>query len=455
MTESAPTVDRFEGAPPPTRHAVLAMAIDSSSSRAHLAFLPGGNEVQAEVRRSTVMLGETTTTRAVRQRVRELGWRGQAGDLACLMISSEEVLVRVEEYPTTDPNEARTMAEGAFGALLGSDAAKYVSSIQVLHRGSNRTVCALAVFKRERLERSFAALRKLGIENACFALDSTVAWQSASAPVRDGYWGRIFRSGDGNRSTACLLQIQEGVIRSFRQRCYDRSFADASEAEAVAAELFPEEMREDNSLPVRWEITADPAGAPEHLVEAVRLAAGGDLLAFEMQPDFWREQLRHDRNRRRSFAITGALAAIYVLFLLHLGGASFMNWQEDKQLQQELRGQASSFKEAMELKRQLAAVRASLDPSSSALEVLRQIGENLPEGMTIENFSFRFQESVKLRGVSTQSELVYDFVGKLRRVPTFRNAKVDSVGANPSGGGVTWQMIIPLQGRGSEKGGAT
>jgi hypothetical protein len=454
MTASAPTVDRVEKTPPPMRRAVLAIVIDSSSSRAHLAFLPGGNEGQAAVRRSTVMLDETMTTRAVRQAVRELGWRGQAGDMACLLVSSEEVLVRVEEFPTTDPNEARTMAEGVCGVLLGTDVASYVSSIQVLHRGSTRTVCALAVFRKERLERSFTALRKLGIENACFVLDSTVAWQTASATIRDGYWGRVLGNEDGRRSAVCVMKIQEGVIRSLRQRCYDRSVASASEAEAIAAELFPEEVREGAALPVQWLMTAGSAGAPEHLEKAVHLAAGGGLLAFEMQPDFWREQLRCDRNRRRGFAIAVALAAAYVLFLLYLGGANFMKWREDKRLQQELRGQASSFREAMDLKRRLASVRASLDPSSNALEVLRQVGENLPEGMTLENFSFRFQESVKLRGVSTQSELVYDFAGKLRRIPTFRNAKVDSVGANPSGGGVTWQMIVPLQGHPTEKGGA-
>ena len=110
-----------------------------------------------------------------------------------------------------------------------------------------------------------------------------------------------------------------------------------------------------------------------------------------------------------------------------------------------VREQEAAFRAAMDVKRELAATRASLNPAGSALEVLRQVVEPMPDRLVLESWSFRLHEGVKARGIAGASDAVYDYVARLRTNPLFRAAKVESVGSSPERGGVTWQVAIPLQ----------
>lgn len=438
----------------PSAGVILLVFVNRMVSRTEACVLPRDRIPAGDIRPTSIALDGSVSRKAIRQTLREMGWRGPRGDAAWLVIPSEEIYLHIEEFPTTDPDDATTMAEGWFKGMTELDPSEHILAAHVLHRGTSRTVCALAVFQRERLLRLFGFLEMLGISSARFVPDVVALWQVSPDAATDGFWGRIVRNETGPRMIAQVIQVKDGVIRAARQRFFQCDAVDERSLEGLNIELFPDEFGNGTRPAISWHVSSGASEPSPDAAEIGRLAGKGALVSFEPEPDFWKAQLRQRRNRRRLIAGLALAGAAYAIFLLFLVTLSVRQWREDRHLREATRSQEAAYRKAVDIRRQLVAVRASLDPASRALEVLRQIAECMPEGITLENFSFRFQESAKLRGISTQSDAVYDFVGKLRTLTPFKNAKVDSVGTNPSGGGVTWQVVIPFQPRKAEKGGA-
>lgn len=423
----------------------MMVSIDAATSKAHLCLLPS-KEGEGNVPKQAVLaLDGTLSAKAVKQALRELGWRAQRGNSVFVVVPSEESLMLVEEFPTADSNEAVAMADGLVKGMVELEPGDHVHSVAVLHHGVARTSCAIAVFQRERLEQLFGFLQKLGIRDARFVLDVMGLWQISEDAASDGYWGWVVKDASSSRGVAKALKVRDGVIRAVRQQFFQGAVEDVAFWEPLGGRLFPEEAAKGSPIPVSWHLAQRSMDSPPHLGDFCRLAASGRIVCFEMQPDFWKTQLKRQSARRQTRWAVAAVAACYLLFILYLGGLSFLQWRNNQELRRTSRGQEAAYREAMEIKRRLAAVHASQNPGGTVLEVLRQIVEVMPEGMIFENFSFRFSESVKLRGTSARSEAVYDFVGQLRKNPCFKNAKVDSMGANQPGGAVTWQIVIPLQ----------
>ena len=100
----------------------------------------------------------------------------------------------------------------------------------------------------------------------------------------------------------------------------------------------------------------------------------------------------------------------------------------------------------MDTKTELAAVRASLNPSGNALEVLRQVGEAMPEGIVINYYNYRFQDTVQFSGIAVQDTLVNTFASELQKNSLFKGATIGSNNRDSQTGKFTWDIKIPLKG---------
>ncbi|MDD2708242.1 MAG: hypothetical protein PHV34_09555 [Verrucomicrobiae bacterium] len=436
----------------PQSPAAPAARASARSSRAVMVILPvdGGSAAQVavldgkaeNVAQAKFLLDGALSHKQLKAGLRELGWKASRLDSAWLVAPAADALVTVEEYPSANAEEVKSMAEGQFHAMVELDPQEHVPAFQILHRGAARTVAALAIFERKRLERLFGLLQALGLSNARFALDAAAAWQAGGAQVRDGWWGQV-RVDEGRKAqlAVCILHVADGVIRGMRQGFFQRLLVDEAFLEEAAAALIPGDAQVRGA--VQWSVLEkDEPLVP--LAEVCRLAAQGGLIGFEMEPAFWKEQQRRLRRRQNGFRGFGLAAALYLGGLLALAGWSFWQWREDGRLRETLQKQETAWREADSLKRQIKNARQSSDLSGSALEILRQLTENRPKGMIFESFQYRLNEGVKVRGTALQSEQVYDYLARLKKIPAFRQAKNDSINSDQAGK-VTWQINIPLQ----------
>ncbi len=430
---------------PRSSRSVLVVSI--GAAKCHVSVLPLHGWETAKPRQVSFALEGVVSQKKVKQALRELGWRMQRDDPCFAVLPSEEILLLVEEFPTTDSDEVRTMAEGIVQGMVELDPKEHILLIHVLHRGSSSIVCALAIFARKRLQKILETIQRLGIKNPRFALDLMGLWQISGDVVSDGFWGRIVKDENSRRVVVKGLKVANGVIRTVRQRFYYREEVDENWITTLGRELFPEDFQAGDEPAITWYISHRSVELPTYTVPLCRLAASGRLIDFELQSEFWEEHLSQQRQHRRFIGLGVLGASLYLMLLLYLAGLSLWQWHDAKQQKDLLQDQESAFKEAMEVKRDLERVHASLNPTGNVLEVLRWVGEQMSEGLTLESFTYRFQDSVKLRGIAKQEQkdAVYDFVSKLRTDAFFKNTKIDSMNDNPSGGGVTWQVVVPLQ----------
>ncbi len=423
---------------------VLMISIDDNG-QAMLCASPIQGFGNVEPRQAMVNLDESMSRKKIRQILRDLRWRNQRGNPCYVVVPSEHVLLLVEEFPTTDVDEARVMAEGLVQGLVELDSAEHVMLMQDLHRSSASIVCALAIFERKRLQQIFEWVHKLGVSEPRFVLDVLALWQVSGPTAPDEYWGRVIKEPEAARVLVKGLKIENGVLRAACQRYYHREDADEAWVTTLGSELFPDDFKDGNSPGITWYISARGSDSASHVVNLCRKSATEGLIHFEPPREFWSDYLRLQRRKRLMKGLVVIGSVTYALLVAGLITAGIFQWNDIHQLEQTKLRQEPDYKDAKQLKRDLMAVLESQNPSGNALEMLRQLGEAMPETVTLESFSYRFQESLKLRGTATQADAVYDLVQKLKYNPSFVNAKVDSVGENPGSGGVNWQVTVPFQ----------
>ncbi len=398
-----------------------------------------------EPRQANLNLSGPLSRKRVRNLLRDLQWRNQRGSPCYVVMPSEHVLLQVEEFPTTDVDEAAVMAEGLVQGLVELDPAEHVMLMRDLHRGPNHIVCALAIFERKRLQQIFEWVHKLGVSEPRFVLDVLAMWQVSGHTAADEYWGRVVKEPGTDRVLVKGLKIEHGVLRAACQRYYHRPEVNEEWVATLGAEIFPDNFREGDSPGITWYVSTRGPDSPSHLVNLCRMSATEGLIHFEPPRGFWSDYLRIQRRKRAVKGLIQFAIGAYLLLILGLVGAGIFQWSQIRKLERLQNDQEPAYKEALLVKHELDAIKASQNPSGNALEMLRQLGESMPDTITLENFNYHFQDYLKLRGTANQSEAVYDFVTRMRDNPAFRSIQQDGAMGDRPGGGVNWQVIVPLK----------
>lgn len=405
----------------------------------HLSVFPTGETLESKHKRFSLD-GNFSANRA-RRTWKELGWRRGRGNITCVILRSEDVFLKIEDFPTKDDGEILAMAQAWMQGMIEFDPTEHSLSVAILSQTSSKTSCVLAVFHRERIEKVFEVIQALGIDRPCVVFDIFMQGIGDHGDLLDGDWGWISRI-DSKRVLVKGLRIRSGKRQAVYQRFLSYEPNDTVGLDRLAGELFSESP----SPLVAWEHSLKDPEIVLRLMRRIRIAGLKEVPSFELQPVFWRERWKQWRTRRRWMWGLKLAATGYLAWVLILCGLFFQHRREGLELRETFQNQEIPFKKTMEVKRELIRTHASVSPSSNALEVLRQTGESMPETLTLETFSYHSQDGVKLRGIGSRGEAVYDFVTKLRKIPIFRAASVESMEDNPKIGGVNWQIVSAFHG---------
>ncbi len=414
------------------RMALLIHLNDAQHASLCLALFLDGKDL--DVRVDEIPLDGTLSDAAIQARLRRMGWRASRSNPCYVVMRSEDALLWIEEFPSVDPVEIRAMADGRLQGMIELESEFHGIACEPLHRGDSFSVCALSIFKRARVEPILEWAGRLGLGQPRFVMDAL----AGARTEQDGSWAWVVRRSP-SRALLCSAKVDGGVARTFHQRIYNGMDADASGKDSFAREIFGNAT----GLPVQWRVACEENGLSRPLEDFARLAMAGSLVSFECHPASWIERLQRERTQRTQRQAIGLAAACYAGFLCYLAATTVNQKFENTRLQQSLHQQEKSFVAAMDAKRDLARAGAGANESGNVLEMMRQIGEPMPEGVTLESFTYHFQDSLKLRGTASDGETIYDFVARLRENHLFRGTRVESIAA--SGKGVSWQVIAPLQ----------
>ncbi len=189
---------------------------------------------------------------------------------------------------------------------------------------------------------------------------------------------------------------------------------DASEAGDTATE-------DDESKPQKLEISTEQLATlasvrtlnvPDDSVRGV-VERSLDPSTFNALPEAWREMLEESRfkTKLRNFLITAGV--IWALIMGVLFGVPFVYGfmtDHQKSLSKE---HARRYNEVKEMREKVRLVQKYSDHARGALEILKAVSDRLPEGVELNNWSFRRDEGVRFSGEAVDAPSVYTLKDRL------------------------------------------
>lgn len=409
-----------------------------------------------------------------------------------VVLPQEQALVRLETFPSGDPDELLGMADLQIDKLSPFPEEETAAGTETLECGEAESLVALAIVKADAVERAGAPFLELG--SLPDAVDvEPLAW----------WWGAKKLLGESPRGGHVVLRAEASgrigmaVAHGGRPIAFGAlpvlpgPDADAAEREAWAEEAAEEASYALTALESAWgaesslRLTvvapegtdvawAGPlakalgAGKPE--IESAenlpsvsegaarRLAEPAEPLSMDLAPAAWREE---DERRRGNRGLLRTATVFAVLWVLALGVfLVLLNVRRAR-----LRGLEARVAEverpAGEVRRLRSKVldfAAYADRSHSALECLRAVAEALPDGVELNSFIYRKGASLTLRGEAGDSERIYGFTRGLDESGLFEDVKSDGISmkAQQGGGAVryTFGITAALPGGDGEEGSA-
>lgn len=142
-----------------------------------------------------------------------------------------------------------------------------------------------------------------------------------------------------------------------------------------------------------------------------------DPAALDALPASWREILEETRFKAKLKKWLSVSGILWLLAVGTLFGVPFgYRWLADRE-KDKCRRHARAFREVSEMRAKVKLVKKYSDHSRGALAVLKAVNDRLPdEGMTVERFNFKFDDSVVISAVADTAELAYEFHSELEKI---------------------------------------
>ncbi len=181
-------------------------------------------------------------------------------------------------------------------------------------------------------------------------------------------------------------------------------------------------------------------------------AAHAGLPQLNLLPDEWRERRRKKRVRRVAVRSLIALAAVYVVALLTFLTLLGIKQAQISRVERELASRHDQFTKAQELHKTLLAMQQRLDRERSALEVLREVSQLMPDNVKLTGFNFKRDVNVLLRGQAQAAGFVNDFIGKLEKSAMFTKVTIGQQKIEPGTGLTRFDVDCSLKTTGAAHG---
>ncbi|NLB65859.1 MAG: pilus assembly protein PilM [Lentisphaerae bacterium] len=422
--------------------------------------------------------GEEGVATALRAEAR--AFRGRVS----MALPGETVLLRVGLLPSTDPDELRGMVELQMDKYSPFPVESMSFGAGTLESTETASLVTMAAVRNEIVETWGRCFQEAGAAPDLVDVELLGWWwvlkDGGKVPARGT---QIFLRQDGRdldmilaRDGAPLLFRSlpqrpepdgEGAIAAWMGECIEETGFSLTSLETEWGEVPAPTLHVFHALGegVEWAERFKSALSLEsariHSLEEVapvsegiarRAAEPTEPLALDLAPAEWREGEVARAARRRLWRS----ATIFLVAWL-LGSGLFISLLNVRQgrldrLQNEVEALEGPAREIRRLRGKVLEFSLYADRTYSALESLRVLSENMPEGMDLSSFVYRKGSTLTLRGESDSSERVYGFIKTLEDVGYFPEVKIESVNVRqtPQGQRSQFNVTIRLPGTGEE-----
>jgi len=351
-------------------------------------------------------------------------------------IGGDDVLCQTLRLPTTDAGELKQMLDLQIDNLTPLPVEEIVYSFEPLETTATETRILLAVARRSVVNERVAALEAVGWQPEVVSVDALAVFRElihqGALPADDRLNTLVLVSP----TSANFIVFSTGNILTVRSVMLgDNDFIRAELARTlVAAEVERPGLTAGKTVFATWSdplraLVAELADGAEVLgngsspqpVKSVCLeSARTGLQRLNLLPEEWIESRRKARVRQvalRSLIGLGVVyAVVLVTFLTMLG----VKKAQISRVERELRRLQPQYVSALDLHKMQLAMEQQLDTKHSALEVLREVSQLMPDNVKLNGFSFQKKDDkVTLHGQAQAAGFANDFIGHLEKSELF------------------------------------
>ena len=376
------------------------------------------------------------------------------------ILHTDQVLMRVVDLPSDDPDELQGMVELQVDKFSPFPIEHMAVTYEVLGVTDQSSRVLIAAAKRD-------VIQQLGDQ-----------WQAAGRlPDRidvaaAGWWHVLQMQGalPGEGRHGLLLVDDTGCELVITQNGTPLVFRSLGMRDAVSDEEFFTEIAEETgytltSLESEWGAHVMPdltvwhhGPCPDLLLEklqaecdlivnacaldelppltegvARRTAVAGESPRLDLSLDDWKMAASSRKGQRRLVLAVSSLLFVWLLTMTALFTAYGLEVRRIDQLRAEIEALEGPADEARMLRRRVASLEQYADRTHSALEVLREVSVLMPSDLELTSFTYRKAGQVNVRGQSIRVPPILDFFEAMEQSPLFVSVNPEGITQAPGG----------------------
>lgn len=394
--------------------------------------------------------------------------------LNIVWLPPEHVFLRVIELPKSSFEETVAMVELQLEKLSPMPVAQIVWTIHILSSTiENLQTVVVVIAARNVVEEFLGKLEEQGfladrleapildqLETAQTAGDSTWVYPEAFGGKNDAlvaWW-----NGGALRNLSIIV-LPAGNERMASLKNQLAQIAWAGELEGWLATQPRWRLVADAAIAAEWEnLLRDAVGEPvqvtqplspvELAAQTARRAATASDRANLLPAEFSTRYHQQFVDRLWLHGLGAALVLYLIGLAIYFSAATVLSYQTQK-VEQQAAALTDNYKKALQLKAQYDVLKEREELKYAALDCWKLVAENLPDGISLERFSFANGASLGLSGtvasdrVNLLTDHFYDPLRKstLNGQPMFDPDAGDELSYRQNGNRVSWNFSLVLK----------
>ncbi len=154
------------------------------------------------------------------------------------------------------------------------------------------------------------------------------------------------------------------------------------------------------------------------------LVSGADKERINLLPGEVKKE-EEEKSKIKDLVFLGA--ALFLLLVVSAGALALKIYKKElylKRLETVLKEENPKAKEVESAMKKLTLIKQRLNPSGSSIDVIYELYNLIPAGVSLSIFSFDEQQLITLQGVAVNMSDVFNFQGILEKSPYFKNVEV-------------------------------
>lgn len=369
--------------------------------------------------------------------------------IVTVSLPSSQLLMRILELPSTDPEELKGMVELQMDQISPFPVDQLTVSYEVLRQTENHSRVLAVAAQRKTVDTLGDLFKAQNVYIRSLDAEILAWWSLLIAHGQVICQGRVVLILEEHTEFSMIV-VDEGVPVCFRSLELFHNFTDETVMQEIVEEVrytllsleaeygrreitgvlfwseseIPQQLCDLLREECRTEVVLHDLGSIPPVSEGLALrTAERRLHHAELVPREWIDLQRRKRLMKVASVTSIAVLSVWLAVITVTGAVFSFKRASYNHVRREAEKYEAPARAAQAAREEMLSLEKYADRSHSALECLREVTAALPVNVEINSFTYKKGEAVNLRGSSELADSVYDFFQKLGSAGIFEGVK--------------------------------